>query len=391
MLRSYRLGFALIELLIAMAILGILVGLSVTALSPTRNIESANEQKIQVEINQLEARVRDWQIAGGELTGLTERWQPLCRYKELPGPNDPTCVWFDGVQDDGYVKVIPFRTTSQSPYTGYEARTQDGIVEVRAMFWPRDIPGLVLWLDAEDPVVISSGARTGCIGDCLNWWKDKSGGTPLITTQSTPRRAPLNGGTINGVNAIAFFETGTAADWDVLTLQPKAPTRLDLRGGRDEMEVVIVLEPQSVSESAVVLAKSWGGGVQYEFRLNAGRASARIGNGTLVSDTTTVADGKPHFFTWSVGLSDIDIWQDINHTAHMANAVGPYFTDNLDVLLGTRRAGKAPPTNGSSPSEYYYGDLGEVIIYNRKLSDDERTKLHQDLAEKWKIQKAPFD
>ena len=393
MLRSYRSGFALIELLLAMALLGILIGVSMTALSPTRNIESANEQKIQVEINQLEARVRDWQIAGGQLTGLTDQWKPICRYKEVPGVNDPKCVAFDEVQDDGYVKLIPFRSPPfASPYTGYETKTQDGIVEVRAMFWPRQLPGLVLWFDAEDPNVIASGVRApDCLADCIISWKDKSGGSPVITTTSTPRRAPLNGGSINGVNAISFFETGfNAAHWDVLTLVPSCPNppaRLDLRGGRDEMEVFIVSEPQTINESAIVFGKSWGNGVQYQFLLNNGRASARVGNGTTVTDTSSVADGKPHIFTWSVGLTDIDIWQDRNLTAQAANVVGSYFTTGLEILLGTRRGNKCPfPTNGSSSAEYFYGDLGEVIVYNRKLTEAEREAVHEDLLEKWKIE-----
>jgi prepilin-type N-terminal cleavage/methylation domain-containing protein len=373
-----RSGFSLIEMLVTLGVLSILVSVTILALSPGRHLQQAQDSKILTEINQLEARVRDWQITGGVLSGITNSWQPICRYKEPCAG-----VSFDGLQDDDYVELIPWLDSSQSPYTGFAARSADGIVEVTAMLFPTDVSGLVVWLDASDLSTIfenTAGTDLAEPNDGVARWNDKSGAGNNVS-QTTGARQPNTGvDTLAGHNVISY--TRSTADCLYTTAFDGFST------GNQNHTVFFVGKDLPVNPSN---ANGWAWGRATTPPSATNRSSAWIPFGPAASNQV--------WYFFSNDLTDSDEVAD--ETGVLAFRYNSSYGRQIwrnGVLVAERTSGNTlsfdEPQHFSigcfnrrntSSAYSFSGDIAEFVAYNRALTDDEMKKIEEYLSEKWGI------
>lgn len=236
-------------------------------------------------------------------------------------------------------------------------------------FNPRSLTGLAVWLDAQD-----AASFTYSTGQDVSAWADKSGNSNTAS-QGTAGNQPLYVASgINGKPAVQFYDDSTAKflsaadsasmDYTTFTMFVVYKRATDLgavehlagkyitTGNQREFRMSI-LSTNPVQDTisadgtgATVTSVNTMGGVPTGYA----QISEMTGNGTTLSGTRN---------TWSGG----------------STGATTYFNGTGAFTLGGRDAGADP----------FSGYIGEVIFYNRALSDSEKTQVYNYLSSKWTI------
>ncbi len=236
------------------------------------------------------------------------------------------------------------------------------------------IGGNVLWLDAADQNTlidndgdnVSSGNFNGQIAQ----WNDKSGNGNNLSHGTAARQPTYTAAGKNGHDLVSF-DGG-----DALYITDVAQSGLDLNG--NGMTLIGVFNPTTVGGARILINKE----SSYEFAFQGGRNQAAISTvapgGWAWGGTSAVATG------WNVTGFEYDdttweFYQDgalLEEIPPANNQTGNIIPSNNIFTVGARGG-------GAPASSWFLGDMAELIVFDRALSDNERLDIEIYLADKW--------
>ncbi|MCC7259478.1 MAG: FG-GAP repeat protein [Alphaproteobacteria bacterium] len=230
---------------------------------------------------------------------------------------------------------------------------------------PATISGLKLWADASDTASITKNGSNQ-----VSQWNDKSGQNNHLT-QASATEKPLSGTrTLNGLNVLDFISDDSLATAWPWAAPVSFPITAFLVAGQD-------IPVPGAGAGGVFIDGKEGATSGGWFCLGSGYGvDYYVEDGPDVA-LGTVADTNPKLF--SIQIDD-----------------SPGTLDNTRLYVdGILRAG---PANGADPgaalnnlsvgrwwSDGIDGFIGELIIYQGKLSDQDRKRVECYLSKKWAV------
>lgn len=239
--------------------------------------------------------------------------------------------------------------------------------------------GYKLWLDAADTSTITSSSGA------VSQWTDKSANAYTFT-QSTATNKPTTGAnTINSKNVITFDGTNdtlvssaAASVWKFLNYGTSTVFIVGKKTGGDGNNRVYYGTNTAGSSSVVGMYFYINTGQTYSMFVTNGNSGQYV---VRTSGTSATASGNGEILinTVDTSLAYYDRWKfyQNNGTAEAPND------------LGYDAANNSNPTStlylGSVSFGYFYGQIGEIIIYDSILSTTDREKTRNYLNAKWAI------
>lgn len=246
-----------------------------------------------------------------------------------------------------------------------------------AAWTPTDVAGLQLWLDASDTgTLFQDSGGTGAVtsdGDPVGYWGDKSGNARHVT-QATSGRRPLYkpSGLDTGKAGLLFDDVDDGL----------GRTGYGLSGAQTVALVYRIQSTPSAAEydsplvytngttcSHVLLCGS-GGYQPISWRFGYSTSSTSVG---LASAHTT---GKRRLLIrYNGGTDTATASYDalLDGSAGTVVASATLTVSATQVAVGALAAGTFPPAI----------NLAEILVYDSRLSDTDRTALESYLAAKW--------
>lgn len=280
----------------------------------------------------------------------------------LPSAGTPTAGTFlKGEITDARVYSAAL-TTSQ---TNSNMNSQSAQFDI-----PKSISGLNLWMKA-DSLNLSDGASVGT-------WTDSSSNA-FTTTQSSISMQPIFKTNILNGKPVVRFDSASTQYLNMGTILTKAPN-FTVFSVFNSVNAGVV---QGVFGSFTCCAN---GNAWATFELSRTQAN---GLGSYIGDGTNGARA----LSGAVLADNTFYYAD---TVYTAGSVSPimYINGNIQTIT-TPNTGVAPTTNvgadspfsigrwGNYNAEYFKGDLAEIIIYNRALSESERKRVEGYLKAKY--------
>lgn len=259
-------------------------------------------------------------------------------------------TWGGQPMPDGQTLRLKFVLSSATLYS-YEVSDADP-----DPFTPADITDLSSWLDA-------SQQRGFNQGQTITQWDDESG----------------NGN--HGANSTAYTEP------EFFATVPAAGHRPAMRfnGTSDALvwatpagafTIFVVNKHDTTGAIQRVISSYDGGGAvgADEYIIDRTTTAYRFYRGTDGAITGGTPDTNWHYMTYRTGASGGKIRQDGTDIATTATA---YSTGSLQMYIGEDRGG----IGGNA--EYFDGDIAEIILYARELTDSEVSQVEDYLAAKY--------
>lgn len=230
--------------------------------------------------------------------------------------------------------------------------------------------GCIGWYDGDDDTVFTYSS-----GTAVSEWRDKSGNSNHATMSNGPTRSvtqnsksglAFNGSSQwgNAVTGGAISETTMIVVCSLATLTPS--------GSNSGGGAVSINQHSADNFNAIVYneytAKRW---------MNGSSSWTRTPNTVSTSDETSTG---PHIISNAIKTGAFNLYR--NGTNLTSTSYTYSAQTNGKIVIGNRHtnSGNSPASNG-----YWYGNIYEVIVYDRVLSSDELTKVHNYLQNKWNI------
>ena len=263
------------------------------------------------------------------------------------------------------------------------------------------IKDLILWVDATQSGSLRNTSNTDqkIDGDAINYWRDRNPqfSTPLIFSQSTAGNYPLyEENAINGLPSLYFDgAAGGAGDW----LETADEPRITHPNSHSIFVVVMPLTGYSTTQANIgVLSKEKGTAYDGTSITNSPYALAFQGTNNAFSYGATDSSNSRISGSGSV----------TNTVVNDQAAIGTVIWDSVNTTNGfkmyTNGSQKALATSGTSvasvPSSlyigryftgsgfydrYFKGYIGEIIMYDRALTTEERKAVEKYLGKKWGV------
>lgn len=229
-------------------------------------------------------------------------------------------------------------------------------------FLPSKLSNLQAWYDADDSDTITTS--TG-----VSQWNDKSG-NDYHATQSTSGDQPATGtNTLNGKNVLTFDGTD-----DNLTL----PSALcsSIPNGDSTIFVVARQDAKPQQERIITMATS----------SNSTRMAVRYNGSTsrpdfINNNTGSVVSGNVGFESLNYNIittshTGTTMTLSSNASTESTTSTGANVSDASIGSIGAV---------GNGNGDNLDGDIAEIIIYNRVLTESERLSVHRYLYNKWGV------
>lgn len=220
---------------------------------------------------------------------------------------------------------------------------------------PQTMSGNILWLDAQDPSTITSSSNL------VSLWRDKSNRRNNAVQGTAVNQPSINVNTISGLPAISFnglnsVLTGNLAGFSG---QPYSIFTVGQRRSSAAFNYFFSSSAMSVNlgwrADNVIYHQMFGGAVN---------TISAIATPVYTTPTPIILAGTQSSTTRNTYLNSIT--SAVTDTFANDNATATQFSLGFFNL-------------------YASIDLGEIIIFNRVLSDEERTKIIRYLSKKWGI------
>ena len=235
-------------------------------------------------------------------------------------------------------------------------------------FLPTDIADLQLWLRADTITGLSDG-------DPIAAWGDESG-NGNDATQGTEAKQPLYKITIFNSLPIVRFD----GDDDILVAAGPAPS---FTGEDKPSSVFSAISPTSLPARAVVVSFTSDTDADTQQTLDFIGSRYRFvkkddgGTAKVTGDTEDPATGDKLLSYVETGLvASIFLNAAILGAADQDVDVGSLDIDTLGI--GSANV-------GGTAESFYVGDIGEIIVYSRAITDTERANLDAYLSDKWGV------
>jgi len=235
---------------------------------------------------------------------------------------------------------------------------------------PTEIQGCVLWLDAAD------ANSLGLDGGGVAQWMDKSGGGNHVAQGDASHRPVLSSGLLNGRTTLRF----NGNEW----LGGPAV----LAQGAQQFGYYIVWQKAEDTSVGVIFEQSGEGvggvnphGTRASF-LSVGHWFGFCGEFNDAWDNFAMLTPND----WKV--SGLEYNGNVWNTICLDDASGTKVADANRVVPGVQQVGAAGIRVGNQLSNNaagHNGDIAEIIVFDRVLSDMERERILYYLQEKWQV------
>jgi len=238
-------------------------------------------------------------------------------------------------------------------------------------FNPLSIPGLVLWLDGADP------SSMALAGNAVAQWNDKSGSGNNALQNTTANRPLYVSAGLQGRGALQFTRANSSF-MDISASNTLKLSQMDVfavanttAAGAQSTFITTDAMPTWVSPyysySLNVASAPTAGALEFEAGMNTGNAySVQPNPAPSAVNATALFEG---------GYNGSQIFAGQGGALTSATASG---TPN--AANGPTELGRADPSNSAT---YLDGSLGELVVYNRTLTTQERVRLQHYFGSKW--------
>jgi prepilin-type N-terminal cleavage/methylation domain-containing protein len=262
------------------------------------------------------------------------------------------------------------------------------------------IPDLLMWLDAtSDKAFIDSERSDG--GSVSNWYNNNpqriGGGNNVAQTNANKKPLYIRSA-IGSLPAIRFDGIN-----DFLTSNLSSDTTVNLPTGNSPRTLFVVFGNASGNPGSWNFVFHYGTDGQTDRTFDLGAcltssggnpASLHMWNTEYLTNVKNGCDGKR--YVAAVTYKGVSGSSTSNGISFYINST--YYPNNNAVARTDGSTGSSAPLtlnttsndlhigsrmNGSNP---FKGDVGEVIMFGRRLSDNERISVENYLKQKWQIQ-----
>ncbi len=241
---------------------------------------------------------------------------------------------------------------------------------------PAVLANLVLWLDAADNTTLFTNANCVTGAEPTNnasiaCWKDKSGNGYNATTGVAPSyiKSGINGKPIIRLNGSQYLNVSNTAMMQKMS-----------SGTATGSTVFIAVKPTVLGANSLLQNRPFNSSVYFNAQVpyndgyvywQNGNASA---NGQLLATAGAPAGSAYIWVLNSAGTASQNIWRNGTLIGTKANAELAAFGTSYTLDIGA-----------NNRTNFYNGDLAEIIIYNRALDAKERPGIQSYLADKWGV------
>lgn len=368
-INKHQKGFTLIELLLVIGILVILIGSVIIAINPFKQFEQARNVARDSHIKSIKDAVYSYQIDHrGQYPNCIPDYNEFIEISECESelvpvfianlPEDPSQGenYMIGYEDEQETRIKVYSTSGE--YSGVipPEEPEDPILPITN--------GLVFRLDANSITGLQDG-------DKVSQWLDLSGNNNHAL-QSEENRKPIYKTNIIKNKSIVRFD-GTksllANNSNSLNITPNitiiavAKPNITDNGHRR-----ILIKGHTAWSEPYYFYSLWSHSSYLGFGINInGARKWAIYNGGITSNNVYILSGRYDGARqqWYVNGSLIG----------SRNQSGNMSINNQPLRIGS--------TQASPGSTWFKGDIAEILIYNRALSDTERQEVESYLSEKW--------
>ncbi len=229
---------------------------------------------------------------------------------------------------------------------------------------PIPASGVLLWLTGDDALASATN------GKVLTW---QNASVPNVTAKAAkPEQAPVAAANaLNGHATVQFDGT----DRTLMTSIDISPARMP------EGTIITVFRSKTADKSP--LRKVYGddnGGYDRAIGLDdrGGEKNLTLFSGSGVEGYFNLEVDKPYIVVDQYSPKEFSGW--VNGNPALTKLAAAWGEKPEDALPNMYIGG-----TGTSYSEYWNGDIAEVIVYGRTLTDAERTQVEDYLAKKYGI------
>lgn len=241
-------------------------------------------------------------------------------------------------------------------------------------FSPTHRPGCVLWLAADRLAGLADGAA-------IATWPDQSGKGNNATQATTANKPTYKTGILNGRPVVRFDGGDWLSGGDILDFDYT-----------DKFTIFVVHKNTAGAGDQSLMGKldsaspfqGWELAYTPDTKIAAGVVSDWTTNNALWLEYNTTLTSN-HIVTMryngnaNPGTGDLDLWRDgvaLALSATVKNGLSATSVNAIPFTVGARNNGAANKITG---------DIAEIVIYNRALSDSERQQVERYLSQKYGI------
>lgn len=249
---------------------------------------------------------------------------------------------------------------------------------------PSSFRGLVLWLDADDINTVhelSTCNDTAENGDEVQCWLDKSdNGNNAISTTGPDYDIYDPIGDTGGMNNrnVLVANDDAGADFLRIAENPNNPSLDSIQNNTFFFVGQVDSVPTSPSASSILSKVQNPGTKHFQYGLSSFTGQLFIDNSSTLSSNSQVPISRPVLYSWRVNLGqNVSYYMDGEELTQSSGAVlGSLVLNDEDVYLFSSNPGSA---------ELLDAKIGEIVLYNTTLSNQERSSLEVYLSDKWSI------
>jgi prepilin-type N-terminal cleavage/methylation domain-containing protein len=219
------------------------------------------------------------------------------------------------------------------------------------------ISNLELWLDASDASSITQASSK------VSQWNDKSGNGNNLTQSTEGSKPVYSASALNSKAGISFDGTDdTLGLWSQLIWT------------WDEWDIFAVVENNNLNKDSYMLSQ-WDSAFStrtiFMWHYSDAKLSAFNGGGYEPRASTVMVEGNPYLLGSSYDGTNMAL--SVNGVEEATLNAGSITLADLDLHLWS----------SSIPSRFWTGDVGEVVVFKRKLTDFEADQVVNYLNTKW--------
>lgn len=226
---------------------------------------------------------------------------------------------------------------------------------IRNAFSPRSLPGLVLWLRADQGVLLS--------GNNVTDWKDLSGNNNHVTQPVAGSRPVLRENAIGGRSAIDFSSSRF--------LQNNVNTIIGASGGGQPYSVLCVARQGNGTLFSLRQSLNYSASM---FFLNLGGNTYAWSDGATAN--RTVANTLPTTSTSITGFKSCHRYQGAgNAQEFFLNAASLPLTGGSNQTIENGTPGFQVGVNAQAVPEYWNGTIAEIIVTSNAIDPADRVRV----------------
>lgn len=239
-------------------------------------------------------------------------------------------------------------------------------------FDPRDVPGLVIWLDANDPSTLTLS------GQAVSEWRDKSGGNYHFT-QTTGNNQPLYTGTLNGKPVVTF-------DGSNDSLSRAGINNLNV-SGPDGASVFVVFRAASDTIYSVFVNGGSRSSEEHRDRFSDGNCYTGLLRERRilgVINNKLPSNGAVLFSAIATGNANYELR--VGGASALLDTTNAFLIDPLGQTAYRNRLNRTYAIGVNPPlGDFLNGAVAEIIQYTRALAGQELSSVESYLKAKWGV------